>query len=320
MTAIFSLINNYILSPILRGMLFIFGDNFAVTIFVFTLLVNVIMIPLTIKSQKSSVQQMRIKPKLDVLKKKYGDDKQKYNAEMQKLYQQENVSMSGGCLPMILRFVFLLSVYYLILQPITYLSGIGKDTVNAVVDFVKTQGMVAANSRSVELDVISLVRDSANFSGADAAIKSAAETINNGISNINFNFFGIDLTQTPKFSWNISQADILWVIPLLAFATAMLTSILSLVLQKKTNPDAPSMAGMMLTMPIVSLVIAFAAPCGLGFYWACSSLISGVLQAVIQYVYGPQRIIAKQRAKAIVKCYEAEGKTISAEKNENTTD
>ena len=89
----------------------LFGGNFAAAVFFFTLLINVILIPLSIKSQKSSVQQTRIKPKLDELKKKYGDDKQKYSEAMQKLYQEENVSMSGGCLPMVLRLVLMMSIY-----------------------------------------------------------------------------------------------------------------------------------------------------------------------------------------------------------------
>ena len=72
------------------------------------------MIPLSIKSQKSSVQQIRLKPKLDELKKKYGDDRNKYAPETQRLYQEEGVSMSGGCLPMLIRLPIMMSIYYLI--------------------------------------------------------------------------------------------------------------------------------------------------------------------------------------------------------------
>ena len=104
------------------------GGNFAASIFLFTLLINLALIPLSIKSQKSSVQQTRIKPKLDDLKKRYGDDKQKYSAAMQKLYQEENVSMSGGCLPMILRLVLMMSIYWIIMSPLTYLMGVDKGT------------------------------------------------------------------------------------------------------------------------------------------------------------------------------------------------
>ena len=63
------------------------GNNFAAAVFLFTTLANLAMIPLTIKSQKSSVLLMRISPKLDEIKKRCGDDKQKYTQEMQVLYQ-----------------------------------------------------------------------------------------------------------------------------------------------------------------------------------------------------------------------------------------
>ena len=61
------------------------------------------------------------------------------------------------------------------------------------------------------------------------------------------------------------------------------------------------MAGMMLTMPLISLFIGFSLPGGVGFYWICSSLIGGAIQAVIQLVYGPQRMLARERAKELVK-------------------
>ena len=91
----------------------------------------------------------------------------------------------------------------------------------------------------------------------------------------------------------------------------MLTSVLSMRMQKRINPDAPNMAGMMLTMPLISLFIGFTVPAAVGFYWVCSSLISGGLQLLVQYFYGPHKMLAKERANDIVKVYEAEQKYIS---------
>ena len=132
----------------------LFGGNFAAAVFFFTLLINVILIPLSIKSQKSSVQQTRIKPKLDELKKKYGDDKQKYSEAMQKLYQEENVSMSGGCLPMVLRLVLMMSIYYLIMSPLTYLLHIDSATVTAAAEALYlAQSTVSGHILSLEKDI-----------------------------------------------------------------------------------------------------------------------------------------------------------------------
>ena len=71
----------------------LFSNNFAAAVAVFTLVINLVLIPLSIKSQKSAVQQTRIKPKLDELRKKYGDDRQKMAMAQQELYKQEGVSM-----------------------------------------------------------------------------------------------------------------------------------------------------------------------------------------------------------------------------------
>ena len=119
---LFNIINRP-LGYVMRFLAGIFNNDFAAAVAVFTLLINVVLIPLSIKSQKSSVQQMRIKPKMDELRKKYGDDRQKMAMAQQELYQQEGVSMSGGCLPMLIRLALMMSIYWLIMSPFTYMAG-----------------------------------------------------------------------------------------------------------------------------------------------------------------------------------------------------
>ena len=272
---------------ILESIAGLVGGNFAASIFLFTLLINLILIPLSIKSQKSTVQQTRIKPKLDELKKRYGDDKQKYNAEMQKLYQEENVSMSGGCLPLILRLIFMMSIYWIILSPLTYLMHIDK---NVISEAVKTLGTTAKSGS--ELAVIDAVR---NGTIDSPAIAKALESIN-------FEFFGINLTQTPNFSFNIfNDFQTIWIMPIIAFGAQILSSLLSMAMQKKINPDAPSMNSMLLMMPLISLFIGFSLPGGVTFYWACSSLIGGLIQTGIQFYYGPHKMLARERIKELKK-------------------
>ena len=286
MQTIFNIIN-IPLGWVLEFLAGIFGGNFAASVFVFTLLANLAFIPLSIKSQKSSVQQTRIKPKLDELKKRYGDDKQKYSEAMQQLYQEENVSMSGGCLPMIVRLVIMMSIYWLIMSPLTYLLHIDK----SVITDAMTQLGLAANARG-ELQIIEAVR-SGSLNIPEIASK---------LSTLNFNFFGINLTQTPKFSFDIfHDAQLIWVMPIIAFLAQMLTSVLSASMQKKINPDAPNMMGMMLTMPLISLFIGFSLPGGVTFYWACSSLIGGFIQLAVQQFYGPHKMLSRERLKELNK-------------------
>ncbi len=288
---------NIPLSYILNFFAGLLGSSFAAAVFVFTVFINLAMIPLTLKGQKASVGQMRIKPKLDELKKKYGDDKQRYSQEMQKLYTEENISMSGGCLPLLIRLPIMFSIYYLITQPLTYLMKVPADVINRVSEALNLQ----SGNYTRELTIIDEVTKNPSLSSEIAG----------KLDNINFSLFGLDLTQTPKFHINIFENfDLIWLIPIGAFAAQMLTSLISLKIQKKINPDAPSMSGMMLTMPLISLFIGFTVPAGVGFYWACSSLIGGLLQSGIQYYYGPQKMLANERAKELLQVYDSEKKYI----------
>ena len=290
MNQLFNIIN-IPLGWVLRFIAGIFSGNFAASVFIFTVLINLAFIPLTIKSQKSAVQQTRIKPKLDALKQKYGDDKQKYSAAMQQLYQEEKVSMSGGCLPMILRLVIMMSIYWLIMSPITYLMNVDADVITKATEALQETGVKIVQGRS-ELQVI----------GAVLSNKISSPKILEAAQNINFDFFGIGLTETPKFSFNIfGDFQKIWLMPILAFASQILSSLLSMRMQKKTNPDAPNMAGMMLTMPLISLWIGFTLPGGVTFYWACSSLIGGLIQIAVQQLYGPHKLLSKEREKELVK-------------------
>ena len=290
------------LGMILQWFSTLFGGNFAAAVFFFTLLINLVMLPLTIKSQKSTANQARIKPKLEALKKKCGDDKVKYNQEMQELYQRENVSAAGGCLPMIIRLVIMFGVYEVITGPLRYLAGIDASIVNDALFAAKDAGLIATTARN-EIGLVTLIESGAiELAGVDIS----------ALQNINFGLFGLDLTETPHFAFNIFSGAFkpIWLIPIASFITAILSSVISMAMQKKSNPDAPNMAGMMLTMPIMSLVIAFSVPGAVGFYWAVSNLVSTGIQTVVQLFYSPAKIIAREQISSVMLKNKKEQETI----------
>lgn len=304
-------------------------NSFAWAVFLFTLLINVVLIPLSIKSQKSAVQQARIKPKLDELKKRYGDDKQKLSQATQKLYQDEGVTMSGGCLPMIIRLFIMLSIYALILSPLTYIAGAESDDISTITttvnnaftaikeeneDTYKTKlqelGWTETKDRA-ELSLVGIMRSDVKEAALKELLGDKFADIEEAYNRvkakdtetaINYTFISdkIDLTETPQFNIDIfNKAQIIWVMPILAFVTQILSSLLSTAISKKNNPDAPSMMGMMLTMPLISLFIGFSLPGGVTFYWACSSVVSTLIQVGVQHFYGPQKMLAKTRVKEL---------------------
>lgn len=325
----------------------LFGGSFAWAVFFFTLFINLILIPLSIKSQKSAVQQARIKPKLDDLKKRFGNDKQKMAQETQKLYQQEGVTMSGGCLPMLLRLFIMLCIYNLILSPLTYMTGVNEKDLNTVTTAIsqkfedikpKDDDDKAATKEynkllkdlgwqeggRFELSLVGILHDEKKeevlktelftekeFSKIEKAYNSIkAKDLEVGID-YKFITEKINLTDSPDFDMDILNAwKPIWLMPILAFASQILSSLMSMAISKKNNPDAPSMKGMMLTMPLISLFIGFGFPGGVTFYWTCSSIVSGLIQVGVQYFYGPQKMLAKTRVKELAAQCDFEAKQL----------
>ena len=104
--------------PLFSLMQFIFGlvGNWGVVIILVTLIVKLILYPLT-KAQYTSMAKMRmVAPKMKALKEKYGEDRQKLSGAMMKLYQEEKVNPLGGCLPMLLQLPIFLTLYWVLLE------------------------------------------------------------------------------------------------------------------------------------------------------------------------------------------------------------
>ena len=112
-------------------------------------------------------------------------------------------------------------------------------------------------------------------------------------NSVSFNLFGIDLLKTPVFS----APSLVWIFPIASFIAQLASSIVTNRINKINNPDAPNMSGLMYMMPLISLWIGFKFPGALSFYWAISSIVSGVVQAIVSLKYGPDVIIAKEQSK-----------------------
>lgn len=104
-------INRYIFIP-LFDFLGKFISNYGLIIFLLTLLIKMVLFPLTYKSYKSSAMMKVLKPELDEIREKYKNDQQRQGTEQWKLYQKAGVSPLGGCLPMLLQMPFLIGMYY----------------------------------------------------------------------------------------------------------------------------------------------------------------------------------------------------------------
>ncbi len=232
--------------------LYSFIHNYGLTLIVFTFLVKLIILPLTIKQQKSMAETQKIQPLLAEIQAKYKTDKTKLNEETMKLYKEHNVNPAGGCLPLLIQMPIIISLYWVITQPLTYMFGLNADQIASL--------KAATGVMSIQ--------------EIDVAKNLTAEIINNlGLTSvriIDFNFLGLDLGATPSYS----QPSVLWIIPILAAASTYFVSKLS---APAKNPNAPvnEMANSMATMnkifPLMTAWFTFSFPAGVGLYWVVSN-------------------------------------------------
>lgn len=278
------------------------GHHYVLSLFLFTLFTRLLLLPSTIKQQKSAVKNARLKPKTDALQKKYANNKQKYQEELMKLYEKEGYNPMSGCLPLLIQLPILYGLINVVYNPLTHIVRLGSETIAKISEIVKEVAPNFANQ--AEIYAINHATDEAFASlGADVIEK---------MQSINLNFLGINLGEKPTWAFNI-----LLLIPILSGLTSLLVSLISqknMTAQQGDAANNPTMKGMMLFMPLLSLLFTFGVPAGVGLYWIFSNIISAVQTVILYKVYNPQQIAAQMEAEEEAKKEEERQARIEAKK------
>ena len=268
-----------ILGYLLWGLYVIF-KNYGIAIILFTIIVRTVMFPFSIKSQKSMAAQSRLAGKQKELQQRYANNQQKYNEELQKLYEKEGVNPGGGCLMTLLPFPLMLGIYYSVIYPLSNTLHIAKDTISQATDFVsKLPGVVttAANANYVELEIVK------NFSALKEhlTVFSAEDIEKIEFFGRGFKTFGLDLLASPNAS---TFASMMWLIPVLALVSYWGQTFIMQKLQPQQGNQQGCMKLMLYGMPLLSAYWAYIMPGAVGFYWIISAVV-GLGQSILQHKY-----------------------------------
>ncbi len=98
-------------------------DNYGISIIVLTLLIRLAMVPLYAKQMKSSAKMSEAQSKIKDIQTRYANNREKMNEEMQKLYSEEGINPTSGCLPLLIQMPILLGLFQLLRNPLTYMTG-----------------------------------------------------------------------------------------------------------------------------------------------------------------------------------------------------
>ena len=293
--------------------------NYFVAIILFTLLIRLASFPFYLKSQKSTADRARLAPRLERLQKKYGQNRQLLQQKQQELYEKEGVSLTGGCLPTLIPMLVLFGVIAAIYKPLTHMTGIPAEVINASVTSITAvedgdntyripQKEATSGSYYRELRMMNLMDKGDNRETIIAAIDAVDAAKRNNVSGEEYftqylemrdQFYigGLNFLNNP---WNGGFAGInwLWLIPLISGLTALASSLLSMHFTKGSmSPEQQQAAGctngMMYFMPLFSAYISFIVPGAVGIYWICSNLIALLQTYVLNKLYNPAAIRAQ---------------------------
>lgn len=276
----FATLGYYICVPfawLLRAFYTLTG-SYGLALVLFTLVVKVVLLPFQLKSKKSMVKMGRFQPKIKEIQKKYANNQQKMNEEMQLLYAQEGINPASGCLWSFLPFPILIALYSIIRQPLTRFMLIKTETATAIRDLAVSLGYVAEETgRAAFYEEINLVKFmSENFAQFGGKFE--------GIFPMNYNFIGLDLTVMPGNVWKeffTGGWPIIGVV-LIPIVSAVLSFFQSKVAMATNNSAdgedaaARTSKGVMYTMPLLSLWIGFTMPAALGVYWIANSVFQTI--------------------------------------------
>ena len=272
--------------------LYRFTGNYGISLIIFAVIVQLVLLPITIKSKKSMMKMSRLQPRIQAIQQKYADDKQKQQEAIQQLQKEEGASMGcGGCLWSFVPLLLLLPLYQVVRQPIVFMLHESVEVAEKVVEVIKTANPSLFTENNYYDQIVAI----SNIGQYADAVKDAIPEISaRTLEGLNFNFLGIDLGRIPEFNI-FDQSTFIWdwphigaiLIPVLSAGSQVLSTKLSqrannsLVTDEKGLEDketaeksqsAQTTKTMMWMMPLMSLWIGFTVPSALSLYW----LVGGV--------------------------------------------
>ena len=288
MISFFANIFGYILNYIYN-----FIGNYGWAIIIFSILVKILMSPISIKQQKTVKKTAKIQQKMKEIQLKYKGNQEKLNEATIELYKSENMSPFSGCLSAIIQIVLLFSVFYLVRSPLTYMKKVDTDVINKYSTIIQ-ENELSAKSNYPEIDIIREI-DSIKNLKKDVQEENSEEK--NDLSeindeeldnmNINMEFLGLNLAQVPTKSsdWKAYIIPFLYVI--ISIVSMKMTTMNTNKNENNEEFDAVAQMNknMTYTFPIMYLAVALIAPLGLALYWLMNSLLMIVERLILNKLF-----------------------------------
>lgn len=275
----------YILTPF-SWLLQLFYDltgSYGFALILFAVVVKLILFPFSLKGKKSMIQMNMLQGKMQQIQRKYANDKQRQNLEIQKLYEKEKVNPMGGCLWSLLPIFILLPLYAIIRQPMKYMMGLDETQITTLIDVLNQYATTAIDpSKNVYYQ---LIASNVLFENFDAVVANpAVAAFADNLKQLDFSFLGLALSTVP--TWKIWAGPFNWntigtfLIPIVSACTGLLFSIISMRTNQlnKNQPESDQAKStsrtMMIMSPVISLWVGYSMPAAMSIYWVSNNVLS----------------------------------------------
>jgi len=303
----------YIFNLLFEALSFLHIGNVAIAIILFTIIVKLCMLPLSIKQQKLAKLNSVMSPEIKAINEKYKDKKNDQNAmmkmqeETKAVYEKYGVSQMGGCVQMLIQMPILLALYQVFRFIPLYITQLK----NLFTAFLTDNGGIM--SASGYTDTMKQFGENIDWSNVNTAIteinkfstenwdalRDAFPAFSDIIANSHASleqmntFLGINMSQEPGFGLTLA-----FLIPVLS-GLSQFISVKVAQGNTQVDDDNPMAASMRMTtyiFPLMSAFIAISVPAGLGLYWIATSVIQTIITVFINRYYdklGAETIVKK---------------------------
>ncbi len=260
-------------------------------IILFTLLINIVKIPLQLSQQKSMAKMSAFQPMMQEIQTKYKDKPEKQQEEMLKLQQDYGYNPTAGCVPMLLNFLVMFGVIGVVYNPLQRIFHISAAALTNAGEALTAAGV---NFTAITRDttIISQLVAGGNAELLKCFTAEQIATITEFSQHMTF--LGIDLTRVPKIGLSL---DI--VLPLLSVITMFLSTHISM--KASGQQMQGSMKLTMYMMPLMYLFFCFTYPQAFSLYYVISNIVMTVQTQVMRKVYDPEKMRKEVEAEIAAK-------------------
>ncbi len=255
------------LGMIIRLIYNLVNQNYLVSILLFTLVTKLVLLPLTLGQYKSLKRTQEIMPKDQKIRDKYKNDKEKMAEELTKLYSENKINPLGGCLPLLIQFPIIIAMFFIVRQPLTYITQTPNDQiVEYTKQYLNKEEVTEAEVQASELAL-----------AQKEGIIDMHLVGNINLSDVPSNAFNKDPEQRVS-KWTL-------LVPILSFVFGIIQSKLQQKSTQMSDEQKEMQKSMNIMMPLLSAFIAYTWPITLGIYYLFSNLLGVIQQEIINRVF-----------------------------------